>query len=91
MTSLDILGLFAAALTSLSFIPQALKALRTRDTAGISLWMYGLFVIGVGCWLVWGVLQRQMPVVVANGLTFVFAALILGLKLGAVLTGRERP
>lgn len=91
MTSLDFLGLFAAALTSLSFIPQAVKALRTRDTAGISLWMYGIFVFGIACWLLWGMLAGQMPVVVANAVTFVLSALILGLKLGAVVSGRERP
>ena len=51
MTPQDILGYCAAALTTGSFLPQALLTLRTRDVSGISIGMYGAFTAGVALWL----------------------------------------
>ena len=81
MTSTDLLGYVAATLTTLSFLPQAALTLRTRNVAGISLGMYSAFTLGVALWLVYGVLLRQWPIVVANALTLALASVILGLKL----------
>jgi MtN3 and saliva related transmembrane protein len=91
MTLLDSLGLFAAALTSLSFIPQVIKTVKTGDTSSISLFMYALFVFGIASWLVWGILVGQMPVVVANAVTLVLSSMILGLKIRAVVARNEKP
>ena len=41
------LGYIAALLTTGSFVPQAVKTIRTRNTTGISLAMYVIFTIGV--------------------------------------------
>ena len=89
MTTLDLLGFLAAALTSLSFVPQVVKIIVTRDTRGISLHMYFLFVVGVACWLAWGVMKNQLPVVLANGLTLALSGTVLLLKIHAMATGRE--
>ena len=89
MSNIDILGLFAAVLTSASFVPQVIKTVRSKDTTSISLFMYTMFVTGVGCWLVWGVLVDQVPVIVANVVTFILAAVILGMKLYAVVVKKE--
>jgi MtN3 and saliva related transmembrane protein len=91
MTSLEILGLTAAALTSLSFIPQVVKTIRTGDTSSISLFMYSLFTVGVFLWLIWGYVARQLPVVLANGLTFALASVILVMKINAVVRHKEKP
>jgi MtN3 and saliva related transmembrane protein len=90
MTTTDILGTSAALLTSISFIPQVLKILKTRNTSGISLIMYAMFVTGVACWLVWGLMLDQTPVVLANGATLVLSSAVLVLKIRAVVLGRER-
>jgi MtN3 and saliva related transmembrane protein len=91
MTSLQVLGLAAAALTSLSFIPQVVKTIRTGDTSSISLFMYSLFTVGVFCWLIWGYIERQLPVFLANGLTFALASVILVMKINAVVRHKEKP
>jgi MtN3 and saliva related transmembrane protein len=83
------LGTAAAILTSISFVPQVLKILKTRNTSGISLIMYALFVSGVACWLVWGLMLDQKPVVIANAVTLVLSSAVLILKIRAVLLGRE--
>lgn len=77
----DLLGACAATLTTLSFVPQALLTLRTRDVSGISLGMYAAFTLGLALWLAYGVLLMQWPIIVANALTLLLAALILGVKL----------
>ena len=48
--SLEWLGYVAATLTTLAFVPQALKTIRSRDTGGISLGMYVVFTIGIAFW-----------------------------------------
>ena len=76
----DLVGYPAAFLTTVAFVPQAWKSWRTRDLSGISLPMYALFTLGVALWLVYGVAIGSLPVIVANAVTFVLAALVLGLK-----------
>lgn len=77
----DMLGYCAAALTTGSFVPQAVLTLRTRNVAGISLAMYGAFTAGVALWLVYGVALGEWPIVVANAITLGLAATILSIKI----------
>lgn len=83
----DIFGFIGAFLTTLSFVPQAWLVLRTGRTEGISLAMYSLFTIGVAAWLVYGVLENALPIILANGTTLTLAASILFMKARAVLRG----
>ena len=48
------IGFIAAVLTTLSFVPQAWQIIKTKDTSGISLGMYAMFVVGVFLWLIHG-------------------------------------
>ena len=77
---LDSVGYAAAILTTGSFVPQALLTLRTRDVSGISFSMYSAFAVGVALWLLYGVLSRQWPIVVANAVTLALALVILSVK-----------
>ncbi|MEL7031898.1 MAG: SemiSWEET transporter [Pseudomonadota bacterium] len=87
----DMIGLVAAMLTTISFLPQTLMVLRTGRTDGISLCMYALFTTGVAGWLAYGVLVGSVPIILANAVTLALAATILMLKLRAVLaTHRQR-
>lgn len=77
----DLIGAAAATLTTVAFIPQALKTFRTRDVRGISLGMYALFVTGLALWLVYGILQQDWPVILANAVTLTLAGAVLAMKL----------
>ena len=77
----DLIGYLAAALTTCSFLPQALHTFRTRDVSGISLGMYSTFTLGVALWLAYGVALAAWPIVVANAITLALAGSILGMKL----------
>ena len=78
---IDAIGSVAAVLTTASFVPQAWHSFKTRDVSGISLGMYSVFTVGVALWLVYGVLLFSWPLMIANGITLVLAAAILGMNL----------
>ena len=78
---IDLIGSIAAVLTTASFIPQAWHSFKTRDVSGISLGMYSVFTLGVALWLLYGVLLQSWPLMIANSITLVLAAAILGMKL----------
>jgi MtN3 and saliva related transmembrane protein len=75
------IGFAAAALTTVSFVPQVAHTLRTRDTRAISLWMYALFSAGVALWGLYGLLIGSWPVIAANAITLVLASIVLWHKL----------
>ena len=85
----ELIGFLAAILTTISFVPQAVHILRTRETGGISLVMYVLFTAGIAAWLAYGVMIASVPVVLANLVTIVLAGTILTLKARAVLAARR--
>jgi MtN3 and saliva related transmembrane protein len=78
---IEFIGFVAAILTTLSFVPQALHTIKTKDTSGISLWMYVIFTSGIFLWLVYGFLITNWPLIIANLVTFVLAATILIFKM----------
>lgn len=75
------MGTIAAILTTASFLPQAIKTIKTKDTEGISTVMYSMFVVGVFLWIIYGIQLKDMPIIVANVITFVLASIILGFKI----------
>ena len=77
----DLVGYAAAALTTASFIPQAVKSWSTRDLSGISLTMYALFTLGVALWMLYGLAIGSWPVIIANAVTLALAGTVLVLKL----------
>jgi len=81
MNWITIIGFAAAFCTTVSFLPQAIKTIRTKDTSGISLYMYLLFAVGTMLWLLFGIFSHNQPVITANAITFGFAAVILYYKI----------
>jgi MtN3 and saliva related transmembrane protein len=81
MANMEWAGYLAAAMTTLAFVPQAAKTIRTKDTRSISLGMYVVFTIGIGFWLVYGISLHSMPMILSNIVTFVLSATILVMKL----------
>jgi MtN3 and saliva related transmembrane protein len=77
----DLIGYGAAMLTTAAFVPQALKSWSSRDLSGISLGMYSLFTLGVALWLIYGILLRSWPIILANLITLALASLVLSLKI----------
>jgi len=81
MNNITVLGLAAAVCTTTSFLPQAIKTIKTKDTSGISLYMYALFALGTLFWFLYGLLSYNIPVMLANAVTLLFAVIILFYKI----------
>jgi MtN3 and saliva related transmembrane protein len=86
----EIIGGLAAFLTTASFVPQAAKVLRTRETEAISLTMYSMFTAGILCWGIYGLLTSQWSIIIANAVTFVLASVILVMKVLSAAKPRSR-
>lgn len=80
MHTSEFIGYFAALLTTLAFVPQALQSWRTRDLSGVSLPMYGMFSLGVFGWLIYGIMIDSWPIMLANSITLILACVVLCLK-----------
>jgi MtN3 and saliva related transmembrane protein len=85
----EIIGYLAATLTTSSFLPQAIKTVKTRETASLSLSMYGLFTTGVLCWLIYGCYISNKAIIFANAITFILAAPILFFKIYHTLCDKK--
>lgn len=81
------IGYFAAFCTTFSFVPQVASILKTKNVEGISTGMYCMFVTGVFTWLIYGILNQDWPLVVANIITGGLSGMVLVLKL---LDNRKR-
>jgi MtN3 and saliva related transmembrane protein len=77
----EALGFAAAACTTLAWVPQAVKTIRTRDTRAISLWMQLLFWSGIVLWLVYGLIMGLWPLIIANIVTFILVSIVLVMKI----------
>ncbi len=76
-----IFGSIAATLTTISFVPQVIKTIKTKDTKGISLLMYSVFVIGIIMWLIYGIMLKEAPMIIANAITLALSGTVLTLKI----------
>ncbi|MBC7906294.1 MAG: SemiSWEET transporter [Rhodospirillaceae bacterium] len=83
----DLVGSTAACFTTLAFVPQVVKTLKTRHTRDISLAMWVMFCLGVALWLAYGLLMGAWPIILANAATLVLAGTVLAVKV--VNRGRE--
>jgi len=80
MSIITVIGLVAACFTTFSFIPQALKIIKNKETGDLSLLMILSLETGIFLWFVYGLLIGNVPIVVANGVTLIFTTLVLVLK-----------
>lgn len=76
-----IVGLCAGALCMVSFLPQVVKIIKTRQTKDLSLATFSLFSLGVFLWLVYGVMIKSLPIILTNAIMFVLISVIVFMKI----------
>lgn len=82
-----ILGLCAAFLTSIAFVPQTVRNFRRKHVADLSFTTFGTFTAGVVLWLAYGLMIGSWPVILAN----VFTLGVSALNLWQMWAYRDRP
>ena len=81
------LGGAATVCSTVSFAPQAWKVIRTRRTDGISVRTYSVTVAAFACWLGYGLMLGEWPIIVSNVVCLAFSIFILTMT---VLPRRSR-
>ncbi|MFA6329895.1 MAG: SemiSWEET transporter [Candidatus Micrarchaeia archaeon] len=81
MDFIEIVGLLAGLITTISSLPQLFKIVRTKKTRDISLGMFVLYFCGLVLWLAYGLLLGALPIILANLASMAIVAAILALKL----------
>ncbi|EEV8646169.1 SemiSWEET transporter [Escherichia coli] len=81
MDTILLTRLFAAFFTTFAFAPQSIKTIRTRNTEGISVVMYIMFLTGVISWIAYGIMRSDFAVLIANIVTLFLAAPVLVITL----------
>jgi MtN3 and saliva related transmembrane protein len=76
-----VLGLVAGVLTTIAYLPQLIKTWKSKSADDLSWTMLIVLCIGISLWLVYGVSVHDLPIIAANIVTFVFAGIILILKI----------
>jgi MtN3 and saliva related transmembrane protein len=80
MDDILLLGLLAGTLTTIAYIPQAIRIWRTRSSKDVSRTMYVIVCAGLFLWIIYGVYDRSLPLIVANIVSLAVAAITLLLK-----------
>lgn len=75
------LGLVAGAMTTCCVIPQLIRVFKLKSAYEISLLFTTLLLLGMLCWLVYGIYLNLTPVIVWNAIGAVLVALLLFSKL----------
>ena len=78
---IQIIGYTAAALTTVANLPQTYKIIKTRSTKDISIVTYFMLTLGCGLWVTYGILNNDIPLIIANGISTTICLLILLIKL----------
>lgn len=86
---LEILGFIAAILTTMSFLPQALRIRRQGSAADVSLIMYLMMVTGQALWLIYGFVIGSPSLIAANVVSMTFVSWVLVMKFQDIK--RQRP
>ena len=75
------IGLIAATLTTLSFVPQVVKTWKMKETRDISLPMFVMLAIGIVLWTLYGFIIQDLPVILANCVSFILTVIIIYFKI----------
>jgi len=78
---IDVIGATGATLTTLCWLPQALKVIREKETRALSLPATAAFTLGVVLWLIYGLAIGDWPLIGSNAITLMLMAVILAMKL----------
>lgn len=78
---MEFIGFIAATMTTISFLSQVIKTWKMKETRDISLLMFIILATGIFLWIIYGFIIQDLPVILANSITFMFVMITLFFKL----------
>jgi MtN3 and saliva related transmembrane protein len=79
--NIEILGLAAGTISSITFLPQVIKIWQTKSAKDLSMPMLLLLVLGVSMWLAYGIIIKNTPVIYTNSMVLFMTFIMLFFKL----------
>jgi len=80
MTSAELYGWLASIFTTIIFLPQLIKAIKTKMTKDISMWMLFLSIAGNGFWFAHASLTSNSPLLVCSSLIILISLILILFK-----------
>lgn len=77
----NLVGIIAGIITTSALIPQAIKIYRTKSARDVSLAMFLFLAVGIALWLFYGLLIKELPVIIANFFSLILIFLIIIMKI----------
>jgi MtN3 and saliva related transmembrane protein len=78
--NVEILGLAAGTISSITFLPQVIKIWQTKSAKDLSIPMLLLLVLGVSMWLAYGIIIKNTPVIYTNSMVLFMSFIMLFFK-----------
>jgi MtN3 and saliva related transmembrane protein len=75
------IGYIAGSMTTCAFLPQVFRTWKTRSCHDLSWVMLLIFAAGIFFWFIYGIIIREMPIILANGITLILVLVIVGMKI----------
>lgn len=88
---IELIGFIGGTSTTIAFVPQVIKTYKTKSADDLSLIMYLVFILGVTCWLLYGLGIGSLPVIAANAITLVLVLAVLAMKFRYAKRGGQCP
>jgi len=73
----EIIGCICCTCTTIAFLPQAIKSIKTKDISGLSLTMYLIYCTGLIFWILYGIYLKSLQMIVSDSITLLFSSIIL--------------
>ncbi|MEL6718949.1 MAG: SemiSWEET transporter [Bacteroidota bacterium] len=83
------IGIIAAVLTTLAFVPQAYKTIKTQETENLSLPTFTMILVGTILWCIHGTTINDYPLIFANAITAFLSGIIVFLKIRAMVMEKK--
>ena len=80
MSAIEILGLAAGTITSITFLPQVIQIWKTKSVKDLSLQMLLLLILGVGMWLTYGIIILNVAIIYTNSMVLTMSLIMLYFK-----------
>lgn len=78
---IDVLGFVAGIFTTIAVLPQIIKSWKSKEVKNVSPIMFGVLMLGVGLWVIYGILKNDLPIIITNGVSFALNSVMLILML----------
>jgi len=77
MTTEELIGIASGVFTTVAVLPQIVKAIQTRKVKDVSPFMFIILCLGVGLWTIYGILKKDWPIILTNGVSLILNGMML--------------